>query len=82
MDRSATRTRTPLAGGKNNDSGRSVINDLPSHLEMSSTTFKWAEIDGHRFIQVIDAAYAEIVHWRRNIFMLPSCKAGKDFWWS
>ena len=40
MDRSATQTRTPLSGGKNNDSGRSVINDLPSHLEMSSATFK------------------------------------------
>ena len=79
MDRSATRTRTPLAGRKNNDSGRSVINDLPSHLEMSSATFKWADIDGRNFIQMIDAAYAEIVHWRRNIFMLPLGKAGKDF---
>ena len=28
---------------------------------------------------VIDACYKEVVHWRRNYFMIPSGKAGKDF---
>ena len=27
----------------------------------------------------IDRAYAEIVHWRRNIFLLPPGKVGRDF---
>ena len=28
---------------------------------------------------IINATYDEIVHWRRNIFMLPSVAAGKAF---
>ena len=28
---------------------------------------------------MITSAYAEIAHWRRNVFLVPSGKAGKDF---
>ena len=41
--------------------------------------FVWGEIDGADFRQVIDAAYAEVVHWRRNVFQVPSGAAGKEF---
>ena len=41
--------------------------------------FVWGEIDGADFRQVIDAAYAEVVHWTRNIFQVPSGAAGKEF---
>ena len=31
------------------------------------------------FVQTVNGAYEEIVKWRRNIFLLPSGKAGKAF---
>jgi len=36
-------------------------------------------MDGADFTQAISAAYAEIVHWRPNLFLTPSGKAGKHF---
>ena len=36
-------------------------------------------LSGSEFKQVTDAAYAETVHWRRNLFKVPSGKEGKAF---
>ena len=36
-------------------------------------------IDGAALAEVIDHAYAETVHWRRNLFKVPSGKVGKAF---
>ena len=35
--------------------------------------------DGAAFEAALEAAYAEVVKWRRNIFMVPSGTVGKDF---
>ena len=56
-----------------------VRGHLPDFKPMSAANFKWGAADGLAFTQAIDRAYAEIVHWRRNIFLLPSGKAGRDF---
>ena len=39
----------------------------------------WDEITGTDFTQIINSSYAEIVHWRRNLFKVPSGKPGKAF---
>ena len=52
---------------------------LPEHERMSETNFTWGALDGPSVAHAIDRAYAEIVHWKRNLFLLPSGKAGKDF---
>ena len=53
---------------------------LPGFQPMSATSnFKWGEVDGDVFCSNINSAYAEIVHWRRNLFLVPSGKAGKEF---
>ncbi len=36
-------------------------------------------MSGADFNQAVTAAYAEIVHWRQNLFLTPSGKAGKRF---
>ena len=36
-------------------------------------------MNGEDFIQAVTAAYEEIIHWRRNLFLTPSGKAGKLF---
>ena len=36
-------------------------------------------MEGSAFTEVIDRVYAGIVHWRRNLFKVPSGKVGKAF---
>ena len=57
------------------------VPDLPVFLPLSAPTFTWGSLSGQDFTQAISVAYAEAVRWRRNIFSLPSGKAGKDFIW-
>ena len=50
---------------------------LPTFTPASSKAFKWGAIDGPSFGDSLNAVYAEIVHWRRNVFNVPSGKAGR-----
>ena len=36
-------------------------------------------MEGWEFSQAVRSAYAEAVHWRRNVFQVPSGGVGKDF---
>ena len=55
--------------------------DLPHPSAMAEAHFTWGpdEVSSEQFIQSINTAYAEVVHWKRNIFYVPSGKAGKAF---
>ena len=48
---------------------------------MAQAHFTWgpSEVSSEQFVQTVNAAYSEIVHWRRNVFSVPSGKAGKAF---
>ena len=46
---------------------------------ISTANFQWGEHDGSSLGLAVESAYAEAVHWRRNIFMIPSGKVGKDY---
>ena len=47
---------------------------------MSPPTFVLSEMmSGEDFIQSIDAAYAEVVRWKHNLFLTPSGKSGREF---
>ena len=39
----------------------------------------WGEINGEDFTQIVNSSYDEVVHWRRNLFKVPSGKSGKAF---
>ena len=52
---------------------------LPPYTQSCHPCFKWSSIDGPTFVKSITSAYNEVVHWRRNIFNVPSGKAGKSF---
>ena len=41
--------------------------------------YKWCNIDGTMYKEAITNAYSEVVHWKRNIFKVPSGRAGKSF---
>ena len=51
----------------------------PPPEPISTANFQWGEHDGSSVGLAVESAYAEAVHWRRNIFMIPSGKAGKDY---
>ena len=38
----------------------------------SQPNFQWRSKDGKAFCDMIDEAYNDIIHWKRNIFLLPS----------
>ena len=52
---------------------------LPPPASIPDPTFTFGELDGPSAIDAVNAIYAEVVHWRRNIFATPSGKAGKAF---
>ena len=45
----------------------------------SQPNFQWGSNDGKAFCDMIDEAYNDIIHWKRNIFLLPSGAMGKAF---
>ena len=57
----------------------SVLPDLPPFTAASEPAFTWGRLEGEEFAHAIHCAYSEIVHWRRNVFSVPSGKTGKMF---
>ena len=52
---------------------------LPPFPHANLPDFKWGNIDGKKVTEDIDKIYSEIVHWRHNLFKVPSGKQGKAF---
>ena len=50
---------------------------LPPFSPAHSPDFKWGEMEGVKVVVDIDMIYSEIVHWRHNLFKIPSGKQGK-----
>ena len=54
--------------------------ELPSFAPTNPyNQFKWGEIDGEKIAADIDSIYTQIVHWKHNLFKVPSGKYGKVF---
>ena len=53
---------------------------FPSFVKIAeNSNFVWGDVDGNSFTSLLDQVYNEIVHWRRNIFPLPTGRSGKLF---
>jgi hypothetical protein len=52
---------------------------LPSFTPAPAISFTWGTLAGNVFISDVEQAYEQMVCWRRNIFLLPSGRFGKDF---
>ena len=66
--------------------GNQIINDAEGNVgnvpavNIGERSKKiWGKHSIENLSKIIDAAYEEIVYWRKNIFKLPSGAAGKDF---
>ena len=52
---------------------------LPPFPPAETLSFSWGNLEGVDVVNVIDDVYAEVVHWRRNLFAVPSGDAGRKF---
>ena len=52
---------------------------LPTFNPAPSMTSSWGGLSGEEFTLAIDEAYAQVVHWRPNLFKVPSGASGKQF---
>ena len=53
--------------------------DLPSFTPISLSNFRWGDRDGEEFSSSLQECYQEIVHLKRNLFKVPTGKAGIFF---
>ena len=61
------------------DIGTHPVGDLPSFTPACDPNSQWGNLTGDEFSHAISAAYFEAVHWKRNIFLVPSGAEGKEF---
>ena len=55
------------------------VRTLPLFKPMSSLDCIWGEKSGQEFSDAVDYAYGYIVHWKPNLFKVPSGAIGKRF---
>ena len=61
-------------------SGNLESNDfLPSYTPVHDLAFSWGDLNGEEVDHESSEAYDKVVHWRRNLFKIPSGGQGKAF---
>ena len=55
------------------------MSPLPVYDGLPEPSFVWGKLDGSSATDIIQSCYEEVVHWRRNIFKVPTGKAGNQF---
>ena len=54
-------------------------NSVYPYSQAHEPIFMWGIHDGTTFDHSLTCCYAEVVHWKRNLFKIPSGKAGNSF---
>ena len=84
---SSERSHTPDTSGNNQSADTAgtataapiqAIPDLPPFRESLTGNFTWGELSGTDFTTTVRNAYCEVVHWRRNLFLVPSGAIGRQ----
>ena len=73
---------TPDADAVNESSLASASQSIPTLLlitPLSSTSFRWGDLNGEVFSADIGKVYEQQVHWSKNIFSPSSGHAGRDY---
>lgn len=52
---------------------------LPSYSTLTDSSFVWVALDGPTFSASVSSCHDEIVHWRKNLFGIPSGRDGNSF---
>ena len=70
---------SPAANEIRKEDNETLIVPLPPYSTSSEPTSSWGDVDGETFRCALNGTYDEIVHWKRNLFKVPSGKAGTAF---
>ena len=55
------------------------LHTLPPYPQIHEPSFTWGNVDGATLTHAITCCYNEVVHWKRNLFNVPSGKAVNSF---
>ena len=47
--------------------------------ETKKLNFKWNQVEGEKFFNDLNTVYDKIVYWKKNLFILPSGRGGKQY---
>ena len=72
-------TITNMDGQVHEDLLLTTSHSFPSFRSTSCSNTMWQDLTGEEFSTAIDNAYSRIVHWRQNLFKVPSGACGKCF---
>ena len=78
-ERQHLETRSGAASSLNQDCPIDFESALPNYEPLILPNFSWGVVDSTSFSNSLEVAYTEIVHWRRNLFSVPSGKVGEAF---
>ena len=70
---------TPVVNSNSSTENPTSFQDLPPYSALSPPSFTWGQLDGQQFNDSITDIYSEAIHWRRNLFNVPTGKVGKEF---
>ena len=56
-----------------------LTGQLPAYKPRSAPSFTWGDVNGMEVEKELDSIYKEVVFWKKNLFLLPSGKVGKEF---
>ena len=59
-------------------SAQSSLPDMP-YITAHDLAFTWGNFSGSEMLAIINKVYDEIVHWRHNLFLVPTGSAGNSF---
>ena len=63
---------TQITGSESEKITQEMSKSFPSYRELCPPNFTWGSISASEFQPLIESAYAEVVHWRCNLFQVPS----------
>ena len=55
------------------------IPDLPPFEPLDDPLFAWGSLDGESCVSIINECYSTAVHWKPNLFRIPSGNVGEAF---
>ena len=61
------------------DENTLLDNQSLGNIETPEVRYKWRRYDNYQFEENLSLAYEKIVYWKKNLFLLPSGRAAKQF---
>ena len=78
-EESTTNSSHSHAGSNPTTPQESLLFEPLSPFPMANPVITWGEYGSERFTDILNAVYAEAMHWKMNFFKVPYGNVGKSF---